>query len=160
MKAAAIILIVLCLAALTGTVFLYLSSNLTVEGTGCIATDAATQRDYFDQIAAARSSGTFVGTQFTDAALGPAEDYQFYTYTVRLKNNTFLNADIVELQVSPMGSDILQLGDSEPHTLKAHAVGDLQATVLTAKNMHNVRELTVSYHTWGLPFTQKVTYSH
>ncbi len=35
--------------------------------------------------------------------------YEFFTYTVRLKNNCLLNCDMVELQVTPRDGDIIQL---------------------------------------------------
>ena len=127
MRAVAVILVVLCLAAFAGIAYLYISSGVLVTGTGCIAADAVHQ-------------------------------YQFYSYTVRLKNNTFLNAEAVELTVSPMNGDILQIGDTEMHTLRAQTSGDISAMILTAKGMHNVRELTVSWYFWGLPFSVRFPY--
>ena len=34
---------------------------------------------------------------------------------------------------------------------------DLSATILTGKQTHNARELTVSYYIWGLPFFTRLT---
>ena len=97
---------------------------------------------------------------YTSAPIGDAANYQFYTYTVRLKNSCFLAADMVEVQVTPMEGDVLQIGDTSAKVLAARTTGDIQATILTDINMHAVRELNVTYYMWGLPFTLRTTYGH
>ena len=52
MRVTAIILIVLCLAAVGGLGYLYMNSRLTVEAAGCIAADAVTERETFDRLKA------------------------------------------------------------------------------------------------------------
>jgi hypothetical protein len=34
---------------------------------------------------------------------------------------------------------------------------DATATILTEKNMHAIREVTITYYIWGVPFTMKTT---
>lgn len=158
MRAVAVILVILCLAAFAGIAYLYISSGVLVTGTGCIAADAVHQQEYFDSLKTSLRNETFSGTVFSAEDIGNPDQYQFYSYTVRLKNNTFLNAEAVELTVSPMNGDILQIGDTEMHTLRAQTSGDITAMILTAKGMHNVRELTVSWYFWGLPFSVRFPY--
>ena len=67
MKAAAIILMVLVLAAVGALGFLYLKAELTVRSVSCIATDTVTQPEYFDQLKEQLASSTFVGTRFSSA---------------------------------------------------------------------------------------------
>ena len=157
MKAAAIILVVLCIAALAGVGYLYMTANMTVIATGVSAVEASAQPEMFDSLKKQAESGNLIGTRFSGGGIGKAEDHVFYTYTVRLKNDCFIDADVVELQVTPLGGDALQTGGTAAQSLKAHATGDFQTTILTKKDMHNVREITVTWYFWGIPFRTKTT---
>lgn len=84
--------------------------------------------------------------------------YQFYTYTVRLRNFSMLTCDMVELQVTPREGDVLQMGNEQSKALSAGATGDISATVLTSVESLPVRELIITYYVWGIPFTVKTTY--
>ena len=160
MKYAAILMVVLLIASLVGVGYLYLTCNVTVEAIGVVAVEASTQPELFAQLAQQVESQGVQGTAFTTAPLSGAEDYQFYTYTIRLKNNCFVTADMVEVQVTPMEGDVLQLPDTTARALSARTTGDLNATILTDINMHSVRELNISYYMWGIPFTIRTTYGH
>ena len=157
MKAAAIILIVLVLAAVGAMGYLYLKAELTVRFDSCIATDAMSQTEYFSLLKEQADSSSFVGTRFTGGSLEAADAYQFLTYTVRVSNRAFLKADLIEIRITPMEGDVLQLGDTEPHSLDSGRDADLSATILTARGMHSVREATVTYYFWGIPFSTKLT---
>ena len=157
MKAAAIIVIVLCLAAVGGLGWLYLSSNISVSFVSCIATDAVTQADYFNQLKKQAAENTFTGTLFSPDFPESPETCQFYTFTVRMENRAFIPAEVIELQVTPMNGDVLQIGDPEARRLASGRSAEFSATILTSKDMHNVRELTVTYYVWGLPLTAKLT---
>lgn len=158
MKYAAILTVILLILSLIGVGALYMTANVTVEAVGVIAVEAATQPDLFASLQEQQRTGQVIGTSYTPDAIGSAENYQFYTYTVRLKNNCFLTADMVEVQVTPMTGDVMQLGDTSPKALPARSTGDIQATILTDVNMHSVRELNVTYYMWGIPFTLRTTY--
>lgn len=160
MKKVAILSVVLLIAALIGLGALYLTANVTVEAVGVIAVEASTQPDLFAELKEQQRSGYVTGTSYTSDPIGSAENYQFYTYTVRLKNNCFLTADMVELQVTPMEGDVLQIGATSAKALPARSTGDIQATILTDVNMHAVRELNVTYYMWGAPFTIRTTYGY
>ena len=160
MKPFAIFLILLCIAALAGVGYLYMTANLFISGTGCIASDALDLQDTFLALKDAVADETFTGTVFSSSDPGDASDCQFYFYTVRLKNDAFLPAKSVELQITPMEGDILSYGDLARHDLPARSTGDYQITLLTSKAMHSIREITVTWYFWGLPFSAKATYSH
>lgn len=160
MKYAAIAAVLLLIACLIGVGYLYLTTNVTVEAIGVVAVEASTQPDLFNQLRQQVEDQSVVGTAFSTAPLGDAENYQFYTYTIRLKNNCFVTADMVEVQVTPMQGDALQLADETARALPARTTGDLGATILTDVNMHSVRELNISYYMWGVPFTIRTTYGH
>ncbi len=157
MKAAAIIVLVLCIAALGGIGYLYLTANVSVTFAECIATDAVTQLDTYHQLTAALTAGKLIGTPFAKEAPDSPEDALFYTYAVHLENHSFLPVEIVEIQVTPLTGDILQMGETQAFDLPAGRKMDLTATILTLKTMQSARELTVTYYIWGLPFTEKLT---
>ncbi len=111
-----------------------------------------------------------VGTPFSNTvSLSAPEDYQFCIYTVRLKNNCRIPAEMVELQISPMAGDVLQIGSAmqlndslqigtaPAITVQPGSTADATAVLLTSANMHAIREVTVTYYMWGIPFTLKTT---
>jgi len=157
MKPFAIILILLVLAAVVGIGWLYFSANLTVTYDSCIATDGVTQADYFDQLKKQVNSGSFIGTVYGDKNLLTADQYQFLTYTVTLDNHAFLKAETAEIRITPMQGDILMIGDQTEHSVPSGKKGILSATILTARDMHSVREATVTWYFWGIPFSEKLT---
>ncbi|MCR5297197.1 MAG: hypothetical protein K6E17_07275 [Clostridiales bacterium] len=157
MKAAAIILIILVVLALGAVGFLYATSTLTVSYVDCAAEDPLVQSAYFDQLKNSLANETFIGTRFTKDDLSTADNYVFYTWTVRLTNETFLDAEVAEIQITPMTGDVLQIGDTRQHTIKAKSDGTISATILTNRSMHSVREAIVTWYFWGLPFSARVT---
>ena len=157
MKAFAAVLIVLVLLAVAAVGYLYLTANLEVRFDNCIATDGLTQAEYFDGLKKKVETSTFTGTRFSADPIGTADQYQFLTYTVRLDNHAFLTADVIEIRITPMPGDVLQLGEEAEHSLPSGKKADLSATILTARDMHSVREATVTYYFWGIPFSEKIT---
>jgi len=157
MKKAAILLIVLLLAAVGALAFLYLTANITVQYVSCVATDAVTQAEYFDQMKKQIAESTFTGTLFDRTEPGTADQYQYLTYTVDFTNRAFLDATTAEIRVTPMKGDILQIGDTEEHLLPTGRTTSLSVTILTPRGAQNVREATATWFIWGLPFSQKIT---
>ena len=157
MKPFAIILIILVLAAVVGIGWLYFNANLTVVFDSCIATDGVTQAEYFDQLKKQVSGGTFIGTLYGGKDLLTADQYQFLTYTVRLDNHAFLKAETAEIRITPMQGDVLMITDGQEHAVSSGKKETLSATILTARDMHSVREATVTWYFWGIPFSEKLT---
>ena len=157
MKPLAIILVLLVIAALVGVGYLYFTGNVEVTFSEVIATDPLTQSEYFNTLKSSLEKGTFVGTRYDSAPLGEADGYLFYTWTVHLENKSLLPADTVEIQVTPMTGDVLVIGDTAEHKLPAQDSADLSATILTSRSMHSVREATVTWYVWGLPFSARLT---
>ncbi len=157
MKALAIFLVILVIAALAGVGWLYFTGNLEITFAECVATDPLTQADYFKSMKTSLENGTFVGTRFDASALPSPEGTLFYTWTVHLENKSLLPADTVEIQVTPMTGDILAVGDTAEHHVPAQSSADLSVTLLTSRSMHSVREATVTWYVWGLPFSTRLT---
>ncbi len=160
MKTAGILLLVLCLACMAGTAYLYLTSNLTVTDIRCTACAAEDQAALFQELSRQISANAFTGTPFDTAELRDARDYQFLEYTLSVRNATFLKAELLEIQITPMKGDVLQIGDLSPHDLAPRSKGTLSAVILTPKSMHNIREITLTYYLGGLPFSERLTYSN
>ena len=157
MKPLGIILIILVLVAVVAVGYLYLNAKLDITFRECIATDGITQIDFFDNLKSKVSASTFVGTHYTNDDLTTADQYQFLTYTLRFNNHSFLKAEVIEIRITPMQGDVIQIGEEYVHDLPAGQQMDLTATIMTARNMHAVREATVTWYFWGLPFTEKLT---
>ena len=157
MKAAGIILIVLVLAAVAGLGWLYLNTNVVVSSASCIATEAVLQAETFNRVKEEVQNGSFVGTRFSGEALQEADAYQFLTYTVALDNHAFLDAETVEIRLTPMQGDVLLLSDLQEHRAPAGRVTELACALLTARGAHSVREATVTWYCWGIPFSTRLT---
>ena len=159
MKPAAIIALNLFIAALGGVGYLYTTCQITVVDVGAQATAAADQQALFTELKTQQERGEVIGTSFSKEELTAAEDYQFLTYSIRLSNTAFIPADNIEVQVTPMAGDVLQIGDTAVRTLPARSVGDISATILTRKGAQPVRELMVTYYLWGMAFSVRTMYS-
>ena len=158
MKYFAIITVLILIVTLVGVGYLYMNANIYVEAVGAVASDALDQEALFNQLRDQVRLGAVAGTPYTNAQeLSGPEDYQFITYTVRLRNNCAVTADMVELQITPMSGDVLQIGSYQDVKLPAGQTVDATATILTAKGMHAIREVTITYYIWGAPFTMKTT---
>ncbi|MBQ6398709.1 MAG: hypothetical protein IJI21_01165 [Clostridia bacterium] len=157
MRVTAILLILLCLAALVGTGFLYMNSRLVIESAGCIATDAVNEPETFERLRKEAMTETLVGTLFASPAEATPENSLFYSYTLKIENRTFLKAEIIEISITPMSGDYLQTGETQAYDLAPGRSMNLSATILSAKGGHNVREATVTWYFWGIPFKTRVT---
>ena len=158
MKYFATISVLILIVALVAVGYMYMTANLFVEAVGVTAMDAPSQLPLFEELREQVRLGAVLGTPYVTAReLSGAENYQFLTYTVRLRNDTAVPADMVELQVTPMAGDILQIGSYTDVKLPAKQTVDATATILTEKDMHPIREVTISYYIWGVPFTTKTT---
>ena len=157
MRVFAVIMIVLVLAAVIGVGYLYLNARLDIRFDSCIATDGATQAELFSTLKAKLKAQTFIGTLFSNDELGTADQYQFLTYTVHVDNHSFLKAEVMEIRITPMQGDVFQIGDELARDLPSGRQTDLSATILTSREMHSVREATVTWYFWGIPFTEKMT---
>ena len=158
MKYFSIATVLILIVTLVGVGYMYMNANIFVEAVGVIATEAQSQEALFDELREQLRLGAVVGTPYVGAQeLSGPENYQFLTYTVRLQNNCAVAADMVELQITPMSGDILQIGSFEDVKLPAGQSTDVSATILTDVNMHAIREVTITYYIWGAPFTMKTT---
>ena len=70
MKAFAIFLIVLVLAAVIGVGWLYLNARMDIRFDSCVANDGITQSEVFYNVKSKLKNDTFIGTRFTNEEPG------------------------------------------------------------------------------------------
>lgn len=157
MKYAAIVMVIVLVASVCGVGWLYMTANVHIEALGVTALEAAAQPETFSALVRQTEGHALTGTVFSADDLRSAEHYQFLTFSVRLRNDCFLPADMVEVQITPMEGDVLQLGSDGAKMLPAQSTGDITTTILTDISMHSVREIVVTYYMWGMPFSVKAT---
>lgn len=158
MKYVAWFMVVLLLAAVAGVGYLYATAQVTVEALGAQAHEAQSQQATFDDLKRRLENGTVLGTVFQDDPLGDSADYAFFTYTVRLRNDSLLTADMIEIQIVPTDKDVLQMGDTSPKSLAPRSRGDITGTILTKRDSDAMREIIVTYYIWGRSFSITETY--
>jgi hypothetical protein len=165
-KKAAIVLIALVIVA--GGILAYAAVNtqLKVILNNAHMTPAAQLKGEFDRWMNALNNNSVQGTAFVSAANGTAEEYGFLVYSVTLKNNGLLPAEMAEVQVSPVQGDVLayssqaSLGQNVNHPITVPPGEEemLQLVLLTKSDSHAVRDIIITYYIWGHPFLVKVTY--
>ena len=151
-------MIALVVLALLLVGYFYATARVSITAYKAEGMAASENAALFAQTQEALAQGTFEGTVFNDAALGPMENYAWITYTLRLSNQCLVPVDMVEVQVVPDPQDVLQVGNAQVQSLDAKTIGDVKATILTAKDSHSIRELIVTYYVWGVSFSIRETY--
>ena len=148
------------MAAIAGVGYLYTTARVVVEAVGAQAHEAQSQQPTFDELKRRLENGTVLGTVYRNEPLGDASEYAFVTYTVRLRNDTLIAADMVEVQIVPIDKDILQMGNTAVRSLSPRSKSDISATVLTERNSGSMREIIITYYIWGRPFRISETYGN
>ena len=171
MKAFAIFLIILCLLAVGGSLYLLATSNLNAYSVSC--SEMELTGDYaaiFESLKTRLEDGTFTGTRFSGEMLSSANQYRVFKWTVRVENNTFLPARVTEIQVIPKKAyDILQFdlnaiySDSiREYTVSARSSREIDVYVLSSAAIDegtsgwekNVRDATLTWYLGGFPFPE------
>ena len=147
---------VLCLAII-GVGYLYFSAQITVTGITVKQTVASENQDLFFDIKEDVEKGRLKGTILSSVALEEPDKYSFFHYTIQIQNNTFLKADMIEVQVVPNEQDVLQLGNVMPISINKKSTGSIDVVILTDTNNYFNREMIVTYYFWGKPFTLRTT---
>ena len=158
MKFVAWILVILLLALVGGGVYLYMNTNIAISAIAMATTPAPQWEGPFNEYKSGLQSGAALGTIFDPAPIGDINDYVFNTYTVTLSNNSFIPAEMAEVQVVPVQGDVLQTLTANITNIPARSSAQIAATVLARKDVHQVRQIIVTYYLWGYYFTLTKTY--
>lgn len=151
LKIAAIASVSLLLVMLVLVGYLFMTAEVQVVSVESHGIPASSDPFAFEQLKASVMDGTFQGTLFQKPLeWKDASEYVYLTYTIRLRNNCLVPIDMVEGQVVPLSTDILQIGSFDVRSLGLKSEGDLTVQILAPKDTHSVRELIVTYYLWGV----------
>jgi len=90
---------------------------------------------------------------------GPADDpdaYEFHIYTVNLRNNGFIPADWVRLDVLPQPGAVLQSDGESAGFVPAMSPGEIQLAVLAQRGASPSRQLSLTYFIWSRSYNLPV----
>lgn len=147
--------LLLVMAVMVG--YLFLTAEVQVVAVS--AQGVPLNETELERIKNAVEEDTFTGTLYQKPLeWGMASDYVFLDYTIRIRNNCLVPIDMIEAQVVPQSSDILQTADLEVHSLDLKSEGDLKVRILAPKDTHSIREIIVTYYVWGVSFSLKTTH--
>ena len=135
-------------------------TNLQIEGKGFDRVSAAQRQGEFEALRLAVQNQSLMGTVTRSGPLGPAENYTYYIYTLRLHNAGLVSAEMVEMQIAPIGSDVLFYGDTQEIDIPPGGTRDVWCVLLTEGTPHAVRDIYVTYYLWGHPQEVKFTYDN
>lgn len=159
LKIAAIASFSLLLVMLVLVGYLFMTAEVEVVNVTAHGVSASADPVSFEQLKASVDEGTFQGTLFQKPLeWKDASEYVYITYTIRLRNNCLVPLDMVEGQVIPLSTDILQIGDYDVRSLDLKSEGDLTVSILAPKDTHSVRELIVTYYLWGVSGSVKTLF--
>lgn len=166
MKKAA--LITFALALLMGGVLVYglMGTRLTVIPQSVQVVAGEEQIAEFERVKGAVNNRSLIGTAFTAELPGEPSEYRFVIYTVEVRNKGLLPAKMASLEISPADGDAASYTDFSSKgkipdiTIPAGGSAVLRRVLVTTvgSKQGTVRDLFISYHIWGHPFTVKVTY--
>ena len=160
MKTAAIVLMVLVLSAAGCLGYALFNTDLHVVGKSLEVLPAAQRIAEFDALKSAMQRQSLLGTVLKTGEIGAAEEYTYYIYTLRLENKCLIPAEMVELQISPMDSDVLFYCDTKETIIPAGETRDVWCVLLTKGTPHAVRDIYITYYLWGHPQEVKYTYDN
>ena len=158
MRTVAIILMVLVLAVGGTLGWALFHTNLQVTGKALQTLPARNRAAEFDTLRTAVARQSLLGTALKTGEIGPAENYSYYIYTLRLKNNCLVPAEMVEMQISPIEADVLFYGDTREIVIPPGGEKDVWCVLVTEGAPHAVRDIYVTYYLWGHPQEVKFTY--
>lgn len=158
LKIVAAVMALLVVAALCVVGYYFTNAKVEIVAVDAQAVRAADAVARFAELRREVEEGVFMGTLYSDAAIGDAEDYVFITYTIRLSNRCLVPIDMIEVQAVGKAGDVLKIGDLNVYSLDANAEGDIAATILTSKDTGALRELVVTYYVWGVSFSLRERY--
>ena len=153
LKIVAIIMVALLLSMLLMMGYLFMTAEVTVEVVSSSGINASQQSEDFATLQMALETDTFMGTVFQKPEEWKSpEEYVYLRFDVKLRNGCLIPIDMIELQVVPQPTDILQLADHQVHSVEAKQETTVSAMILAPKDTHPVREIIVSYYVWGVSF--------
>ena len=157
MKKSALFLAVLAALALLTVLWQTLHQELIVTGQGLNSVEAERLEKEYTAWISAIENRQFVGFVYQEEP--EADEAQFVTYTLRLRNGGLLPAEMVEMQLVTEAGDIAAYQDPEEMDIAPGAEGTLSLTLLTASRTSLRRDIIVTYYLWGRLYSIRYTLS-
>ena len=165
MKYAAIFMAVLVVLALGVGVYALANAHLVVVSVTEEVTPGFERQEDFTALQTAMDQNALLGTPFAEELDGSSMDYDFRTYTFRLRNPGMIGAEMVEVQAVPGSGDALCYATLDARQVNAdrqipaHSEGDLWCVVLTSAQQPSVpRDFRITYYMWGMQKSVTATY--
>ena len=168
MKYAAFFMIALVVIGLALGAYTYANARLTVLDVSLHTVQANERAEDFAAVQSAMDQNALTGTPFADSVPGSSFDYDFQTYTLRLKNPGLIDAEMVEIQPVPLTGDMLSFTTLDPAQVNANLTvpagqeRDAWCVVLARADQDELllqqRAFRVTYYLWGSPKTMTVKF--
>ena len=157
MKKAALFLAILAVLALLTVLWQTLHQELIVTGQGLNAVEAERLEKEYTSWIDAIENRQFVGFVYQEEP--SADKAQFVTYTLRLRNDGLLPAEMVEMQLVTEAGDIAAYQEPAEVDIAPGGEGTLSLTLLTASKASLRRDIVVTYYLWGRLYSIRYTLS-
>lgn len=149
MKALAKFLTVVTVLVLLAGGYVIWASELGVSPAGTLVESAADRTDAFESIRQTAAVGGSGVTLYADGMLGEPDEYVFVTYTLRLRNSNVLNAEWLQLELTPQEGDVLLLASSV-EDVPAFSEQLYTVVLLTSRNTASyARSAELTYYVYG-----------
>lgn len=149
MRTVAWIMVALVLCVGAALAYSLYAAELGAVVIGVEVTPASDRAEEFSALRQAVEERSLIGVLFLAEPLGEPGEYEFHTYTVRGKNNGFLPADWIRMDVRPEAGDVLQIDKESANQLPAMSEGVMELTVLAKRGSGAERELSMTYFIWS-----------
>ena len=150
LKIGALVMSALLLVMVLMMAYLFMTAEVTAQVASSVGVSAAEQEGYFTALKTSVGTLYQKPTQWKDAS-----EYVYLQFSVNVHNGCLVPIDMIEIQVVPQPTDILQLRDQQVYSLNPKSDGVFNAAILAPKDTHPVRELIVTYYVWGVSFQVK-----
>ena len=149
------LLLVVCI--LVG--YLFMTAEVLIVDVTAHGIPAQNDSEAFENLKRSVEEETFYGTLYQKPLeWQDASEYVYLTYELTIRNNCLVPIDMLEVQVVPQTTDILQLPDLKVKSLDLKSEGTMTVQILAPKDTHPVRELIVTYYLWGVSGSIRTIY--
>jgi len=149
------LLLVMCI--LVG--YLFLTAEVQIINISAQGIPVQNDMVTFEKLKKSIEEESFYGTLYEKPLeWKDASEYVWLKYDITVRNNCLVPVDMLEVQVVPQTSDILQMPDLQVKSLELKSDGTISAQILAPKDTHPVRELIVTYYLWGVSGNLKAVY--
>ena len=125
------------------------ASELSVSSAGAVVESAADRADAFESIRQMSEVGSADVIMFKESVEGDASQYSFVTYTLRVRNLNLLDAEWLQLEISPADGDVFMLKSTVDDVAALNE--QLVSVVIMTDRMTNnyTRSAMLTYYVYG-----------